>query len=85
MRIAVDKNLDTIPGVTYIFVDVSGSMQSKISGGKNYGSVNSCMDCGFVLGHLIRMKCENSLFYLFASPINDKAYLKVEFNNMSLL
>ena len=42
MRIAVDKNLDTIPEVTYIFVwfliimskDVSGSMCSKISGGK---------------------------------------------------
>lgn len=60
MRISVDKNLETIPGVTYIFVDVSGSMDSKISGGKKYGSINSCMDCGFVLGHLIRMKCEGS-------------------------
>ena len=68
MRIAADKNLETIPGVTYIFVDVSGSMCSKISGGKKYGSINECMDCGFVLGHLIRMKCENSQFYLFAAP-----------------
>lgn len=26
LKIAVDKNLDTISGVTYVFVDVSGSM-----------------------------------------------------------
>lgn len=40
IAISVNKNLDTIAGVTYVFVDVSGSMQSKISGGKKYGSVN---------------------------------------------
>jgi uncharacterized protein YdeI (BOF family) len=42
ISIAVDKNLDKIEGVTYVFCDVSGSMQSKISGGKykiqNYNS-----------------------------------------------
>ena len=34
ISIAVDKNLDKIEGVTYVFCDVSGSMQSRISGGK---------------------------------------------------
>lgn len=40
IQIAVEKNLDTISGVTYVMIDVSGSMRSKISGGKSYGSVN---------------------------------------------
>ncbi|KAM3135239.1 Telomerase protein component 1 [Paramecium bursaria] len=86
IRISVDKNLETIPGVTYIFVDVSGSMKNQISGGKKYGSINTCMDCGFVLGHLIRMKCEGSQFYLFAAPnLQGKPFIKVEFNDMTLL
>ena len=34
ITIAVDKNLDTIEGVTYVFCDVSGSMETRISGGK---------------------------------------------------
>ncbi|CAK79603.1 unnamed protein product (macronuclear) [Paramecium tetraurelia] len=49
MQIAVDKNLETISGVTYVFVDVSGSMCSQISGGKKYGSINQCKDCAFGL------------------------------------
>ena len=58
LKISVDKNLDTISGVTYVLIDVSGSMGAKISGGKKYGSVHTCMDCAFILGQMIRMKCE---------------------------
>jgi hypothetical protein len=42
IKISIDKNLDSIPGVTYVFCDVSGSMGNKISGGKSYGSVSTC-------------------------------------------
>ncbi|CAK58727.1 unnamed protein product (macronuclear) [Paramecium tetraurelia] len=85
MKIAVDKNLETISGVTYVFVDVSGSMRSPISGGKKYGSVNQCQDCAFVLAHLIRIKCEKCEFYLFAAPKNNVPYTKVTFENDTLL
>lgn len=77
IKISVDKNLDTIPGVTYILIDVSGSMSCPISGGKKYGSVNKCMDCAFVLGHMIRIKCEASKFYLFAAPNKTLPYTEV--------
>jgi telomerase protein component 1 len=57
IQIAVDKNLDSIRGVTYVFCDVSGSMGAQISGGKKYGSIRTCMDCGFILGLMIKSKC----------------------------
>lgn len=87
LKISCDKNLDTIPGITYVFVDVSGSMQSQISGGKKYGSVHQCMTCAFVLGHMIRIKCETSKFYLFAAPgsSSKNPFLEVDFGNDSLL
>jgi len=87
LKISCDKNLDTISGITYVFVDVSGSMQSPISGGKKYGSVHQCMTCAFVLGHMIRIKCETSKFFLFAAPGSGKKdpFLEVEFGNDTLL
>ncbi len=36
------QNVEVLKGVTYIFVDVSGSMRSPLSGGKSYGSVRDC-------------------------------------------
>ncbi|CAD8188485.1 unnamed protein product [Paramecium pentaurelia] len=85
IKIVVDKNLDTIFGVTYVFFDVSASMRSPISGGKKYGSINSCMDCAFVLAHLIRIKCENCQFYLFSSPYRtEHPYTKVNFDDDTL-
>ncbi|CAD8112302.1 unnamed protein product [Paramecium primaurelia] len=86
MILAVNKNLDTISGVTYVFVDVSGSMQSPISGGKKYGSINSCMDCAFVLANLIRIKCESCKIYLFAAPkVTIHPYSRVNFQQDTLL
>jgi hypothetical protein len=53
-------------------------MRSPISGGKKYGSVMHCMDLAFVLAHLIRTKCEQCKFYLFAAPGNNPVpYLEV--------
>lgn len=44
------------------------------------------MDCAFVLAHLIRLKCENCKFYLFAAPSKSKnPYTIVNFDNDTLL
>lgn len=54
IKIAVNKNIETIKGHTVIFCDVSGSMGCQISGGKKYGSVSTCMDCAIVLGLMVK-------------------------------
>ncbi len=82
IQVAVNKNLDSIPGKTYIFCDVSGSMSTSISGGKKYGSVRTCMDCGFILGLMTKSKCEDCEFYLFSAPCSKYKvpYCKVNFD-----
>ena len=81
IKTAVNKNLDMIKGHTAIFSDVSGSMQSSISGGsKKYGSVRTCLDCALVLGLMIKQRSEKSSFYVFSSPgpKHNKCFLKVD-------
>ncbi|CAD8187668.1 unnamed protein product [Paramecium octaurelia] len=80
MEIAVDKNLETISGVTY-WINVQQNQRWK-----NYGSINQCKDCAFVLGHMIRTKCEKCEFYLFSAPLyRGEPFVKVDFNNDTLL
>lgn len=69
IQISVNKNLETIKGHTAIFSDVSGSMNSSISGGvKKYGSIRTCLECALVLGLMIKQRSEKSTFYIFSSP-----------------
>lgn len=58
VNIAIDKNLDQIQGKTVILCDVSGSMSCPISGGKKYGSVNTCHQLGLILGMMIARKTQ---------------------------
>lgn len=87
IRISIDKNLDKIVGTTYVFCDVSGSMSSRISGGKKYGSVSSCEDCGFLLGLMIKSKSEKCEFYLFSSGDgqNHSIYEKIDVDTENIL
>lgn len=81
IKTAVNKNLEPIKGHTAIFADVSGSMNSSISGGsKKYGSVRTCLDCALVLGLMIKQRAENSSFYIFSSPgsKHPKCYMQVD-------
>lgn len=58
IKIAVNKNLEEIKGHTAIFSDVSGSIDTLIScGAKKYGSVRTCLECGLVLGLMIKQRC----------------------------
>ncbi len=62
-----------------IFCDVSGSMGSGISGGKNYGSIRTCMELAMMLGLMIKSKCENCSFYIFSSPShNHPCFIKID-------
>ncbi|KAL4466476.1 hypothetical protein ABPG72_016617 [Tetrahymena utriculariae] len=79
IKIAVNRNLDELKGHTAIFSDVSGSMCTSISGGKNYGSVSTCLECALVLGLMIKQRCEKYSFYIFSSPgCHRKCYLQVD-------
>lgn len=80
IKIAVNKNLDEIKGHTAIFSDVSGSMNTSMSGGaKKYGSVRTCLECALVLGLMVKQRCEKSSFYIFSSPGNvcKQCYMEV--------
>lgn len=58
IKIAVNKNLEEISGHTAIFSDVSGSMNTSMSGGaKKYGSVRNCLECALVLGLMVKQRC----------------------------
>ena len=50
-------NVDEIKGHTVVFVDVSGSMCSPLSGGKSYGSVRTCKEASILMGLMTRQKC----------------------------
>ncbi len=64
----IEKNLNHLPGKTVIFIDVSASMNAKISGGeKKYGSVSTCMNIACILGLMIDKKTEKCELYLFAN------------------
>lgn len=81
IKTSVNKNLDTIKGHTAIFSDVSGSMNTSISGGsKKYGSVRTCLECALVLGLMIKQRSEKSSFYIFSSPGAQvkKCYMEVD-------
>lgn len=81
VKIAVNKNVDEISGHTAIFADVSGSMRVPISGGsKAYGSVRTCLECGLVLGLMLKQRAQRSSFYIFSSPGADspKCFIKVD-------
>ena len=54
LKAAIDKNLDRLDGVTYIFCDLSGSMSCPISGGKKYGSVRMCSELSLLLGLMLK-------------------------------
>lgn len=80
IKIAVNKNLDEIKGHTAIFSDVSGSMNTSMSGGsKKYGSVRTCLECALVLGLMVKQRCEKSSFYIFSSPgtVCKQCYMEV--------
>jgi len=69
IKVAVNKNLEQIEGNTAIFADVSGSMNSPISGGsRQYGTIRTCLDCALVLGLMIKQRSAKSSFYIFSSP-----------------
>lgn len=57
-------------------------MSASISGGKRYGSIRTCMDCGFILGLMARMKSKDCHFYLFSAPNSEfkKPYALVNFD-----
>lgn len=53
------ENVEEIKGATQIFVDVSGSMQCPMSGGKSFGSVRECYELAIILGLLVKAKCQH--------------------------
>ena len=44
-------------------------MGAKISGGKKYGSIITCMETAFVLGLMVGKKTEKCDFFLFAEKL----------------
>lgn len=68
VKLAVENNVDHIPGKAAIFVDVSGSMGCQISGEKGMGSVVSCMQVGMLMGLMIKHIFDEASIAVFAGP-----------------
>lgn len=69
---AVDASVDNLPkltGTTVIAVDVSGSMNEKVSAKSDV----RCCEIGMMLGVIANRICENAIFYTFNSAIEKKA------------
>lgn len=68
-------NVEEIQGVTQIFVDVSGSMKSPLSGGKSFGSVRQCFEMSILLGLMVMSRCKKCEYYIFSSVNTAKCYI----------
>jgi hypothetical protein len=69
------NNVEEIQGTTQIFVDVSGSMRSPLSGGKSFGSVRQCYELSIILGLMVMSRCKHCEYYIFSSIRVAKCYL----------
>jgi|JI61114C2RNA_FD_contig_123_27688_length_1275_multi_5_in_2_out_0_2 hypothetical protein len=69
------SNVEQLQGVTQIFVDVSGSMKSPLSGGKSFGSVRQCFEMSIILGLMVMSRCKSCEYYIFSSIATDKCYI----------
>ena len=78
VKLATVNNVQPILGHSVIFCDVSGSMQTQLSGGP-MGSITNCMQVGVLLGLMLRYVCESSEFIVFSSPgRHNKCWFPVE-------
>lgn len=88
VKIATSMNVPPIRGNTVIFCDVSGSMETPISGGQGLGSIRTCKDIGVLMGLMLKYVCESSKVCAFSSPgsgSDGKCWLEVEVNSDSIL
>lgn len=67
---AAIENLPKLPGTTVIAVDVSGSMDSRVSAKSDI----MCNEIGMMLGLIANRMCANSLFYTFDTTIKKYAH-----------
>lgn len=65
---AACENVPKLPGRTVIAVDVSGSMDSKVSA----KSETLCCEIGMMLGLIANRICEDAIFYTFNNRIEQK-------------
>jgi telomerase protein component 1 len=88
VKIATSINVPPIRGNTVIFCDVSGSMETKISGGQGLGSIRTCKEIGVLMGLMLKYVCESSKVCAFSSPgigSDGKCWLEVETRSDSIL
>lgn len=67
LDVAASENVPEFPGVTAIFVDVSGSMNTKISA----KSVTSAAEAACLMAGILNRRCETALVYAFASTVSE--------------
>ena len=87
VKIATSINVPPIRGNTVIFCDVSGSMETPISGGEGLGSIRTCREIGVLMGLMLKYVCESSKVCAFSSPrgLDGKCWVEVEVNSDSIL
>jgi telomerase protein component 1 len=82
LKISTANNITKLPGRSLIFVDVSGSMDSRLSG----HSEMTLREAGILLALMINVSCEKVEFRAFSSPGQEpKGHILVNINKVDIL